>query len=189
MSLLTIRNAVPGDEVDVAKVQMCSWAQTYHGVLPDNLLHPWDGRQLAGIWRKRLVDPVSRALSYVAEEDGSRIVGFGICNEKRGRALPTTGEIALLYVLESYQGLGLGRRLLRAMASALRSNGFRSTGAWVLADNEPAIGFYRNLGGIQTVERYGQFAGYRTHELGFVWSSALLAQSGTLKGVSVDTES
>ncbi len=189
MSLLAIRNAAPGDEIEIAKVQMCSWAQTYHGILPDNLLHPWDGRELAGIWRKRLVDPVSRALSFVAEEDGTRVVGFGICNEKRGRALPATGEIALLYVLESFQDLGLGRRLLRAMASSLCNGGYRSTGVWVLADNEPAIGFYKNLGGIQAVERNGQFAGYRTHELGFVWSSALLAQSGTLKGIAVDTES
>lgn len=186
MSETRVRIAQAGDETGIARVQIDAWAQTYDGILPDKLLRPWDGKSLTGIWHKRISDPVARAQTFVAEGRNGRLVGFGICSRKRGQVLPTSGEIALLYLLRSAQGQGTGRTLMRALARASAERGRHSIGAWVLAENENAIGFYECLGGIRAVERNGNFGGYRTHEIGFIWPTGLLSCTGELKGTRVD---
>jgi len=180
----TIRSARPGDERGIAATQIVAWAQTYEGVLPDRLLNPWQEHALAAIWQRRLAEPTSRALTYVAETGDRQIAGFGTCGQTRGRALPTTGEISLLYLRRSVQRRGAGRNLMRSMSAALLSRGYRSTGVWVLAENDKAVRFYEALGGIMVASRTGQFGGHATRELGFAWPTGLLARSGALKGAA-----
>jgi ribosomal protein S18 acetylase RimI-like enzyme len=184
MSDYTIRTARPGDERGIAATQIIAWAQTYDGILPDRLLKPWEEDALTAIWYRRLAEPKSRALTYVTETGDRQIAGFGICGQTRGRALPTTGEISLLYLRRSVQRKGAGRGLMRAMAAVLQTRGYRSTGVWVLAENDRAIRFYEALGGIMIASRTGQFGGHATRELGFAWPSGLLSRSGALKGAA-----
>jgi ribosomal protein S18 acetylase RimI-like enzyme len=184
MTSYAIRQARPGDESGIAATQILAWAQTYDGVLPDRLLKPWEEPALATIWKRRIGEAGSRALTYVAETSDKEIAGFGICGQTRGRVLPSTGEISLLYLRRSIQRQGAGRRLMRAMSAALLARGYRSTGVWVLADNDKAVSFYEALGGIMVASRTGQFGGHATRELGFAWPSSLLARSGALKGAA-----
>lgn len=181
-----VRVAREGDEAAIAETQIVAWAQTYDGILPDRLVNPWKKDDLTAIWRRRLVEPRSCALTFVAEQPDEQIVGFGICGKRRGRVLPTGGEISLLYLRRSGQRKGIGRRLMRMMAAALRNRDYASTGVWVLAENTNAVGFYEALGGIQVASRTGQFGGYATHEVGYAWPTGLLARSGALKGAAAD---
>lgn len=184
MKHATVRVARRGDESAIAETQILAWAQTYEGILPDRLVTPWKQDDLAEIWRRRLDEPISRALTFVAEWPDGRICGFGICGKRRGQTLPTGGEVSLLYIRRSAQRRGTGRELMRAMAGTMLERGHRTTGVWVLADNHNAIAFYEKLGGILVADRTGQFGGHTTHELGFAWPTGLLARSGALKGVA-----
>lgn len=56
------------------------------------------------------------------------------------------GYLQHLVVRESHRGQGVGRALLQAATQALQAIGIDKTHLLVLADNEPALAFYRHLG-------------------------------------------
>ena len=56
------------------------------------------------------------------------------------------GYLQHLTVSPSHRGQGIGKALLQAATSALHAIGIDKTHLLVLADNEPALAFYRHLG-------------------------------------------
>lgn len=56
------------------------------------------------------------------------------------------GYLQHLVVQDSHRGQGVGRALLQAATQALQAIGIDKTHLLVLADNEPALAFYRHLG-------------------------------------------
>lgn len=89
-----------------------------------------------------------RVKGWVCEHDG-QVVGFcsGDC---------ATGEVLVLAVLPTFEGKGIGRRLLAEVVDELRALGHRRP--WLAAAADPAIrahGFYRALGWTPTGERDG----------------------------------
>lgn len=56
------------------------------------------------------------------------------------------GYLQHLVVQDSHRGQGVGRALLQAATRALQAIGIDKTHLLVLADNEPALAFYRHLG-------------------------------------------
>lgn len=66
----------------------------------------------------------------------------------------TTGEIIGLAVAPTYQGQGIGGRLLSLVVDALRSAGAKRI--WLAVPSDPALrayGFYRAVGWVPTRER------------------------------------
>lgn len=184
MTEFTIRRAHPGDEATIAAVQICAWEQTYRNILPARSLTPWRNEELERLWHHRIKPTQTASTTIVGTDDTGAVIGFGLSGGRRGSALPARSEISLLYILKKFHRHGLGRRLMRALANTSNDCGHSTTGIWVLSANTAAIRFYQSLGGILAVERQGMFGGYATHELGFVWSTRLLAHSGTLKGLT-----
>lgn len=74
------------------------------------------------------------------------IVGFAVGGPEREGDSVYTGELYAIYLLETYQRQGLGRRLVAAVAQELVRRDLCSMLVWVLVDN-PARGFYEALGG------------------------------------------
>jgi len=75
------------------------------------------------------------------------VVGFAGVRRKPGAAShgfgpPSSGDLELwgLYLLESHQGKGLGRRLLEAALDG------EAASLWVATDNARAISFYGHFG-------------------------------------------
>lgn len=80
-------------------------------------------------------------LFLVALDDG-RIVGTGAI-----RALDAdTAELWRLWLLEAYQGLGLGYRVLQTLMAFARASGFGSVHLQTDARQERAIRFYQRVG-------------------------------------------
>ncbi len=78
-------------------------------------------------------------VGFVAESKGE-IVGF--CT-----GITTTGEVQVLAVLPEFEGMGVGKELLRKVVEALFDSGFEKL--WLAASPDPeirAFGFYRHLG-------------------------------------------
>ena len=77
----------------------------------------------------------------------TRVAGYANYGRNRARSLFYDGEIYELYLRPEFQGLGFGRRLFTAARRDLAQSGLKSLVVWALSDNEPAVDFYRALGG------------------------------------------
>jgi len=136
--MLTVRQAVPGDAMDVAVVHVRSWQVGYRGLVPDEVLN-----------RMRPEDRVARydfdpergdgVLTLVAV-DGDAVHGFATIGTSRTEMI---GEVWALYVDPDHWRLGVGRLLIVEARARLVRRGFDQAILWVMAGNERAERFYR----------------------------------------------
>jgi GNAT superfamily N-acetyltransferase len=164
-SSFTIRPAELADAEGIAQVHVESWRTTYKGIMPDELLATLSVEQRAENWRGWLGNPESPSIFYVAEADGS-IVGFAAGGpERTGHAVYKT-EIYAIYLLQAYQGRGIGRALVKAVVEQLLSRGFTTMLIWVAAKN-PATHFYAALGGQPFASKTEPFGESAIEEIAF----------------------
>jgi GNAT superfamily N-acetyltransferase len=134
-----VRLGVPGDVVDVARVQVDTWREAYAGIVPADTLRSLDvGLRVRG-WIA-LLDRGVRLL--VAEADGEVI---GYASSGAGRDDDTTagvGELYALYVRPAWWGRGAGSALHDAALAGLVEDGSTRATAWVLEQNARGRAFY-----------------------------------------------
>ncbi|EKP95233.1 GNAT family N-acetyltransferase [Thermaerobacter subterraneus] len=106
-------------------------------------------------------DPVATA---------ERVVGFAAAGPERSGDPEFRGELGAIYVLEEYQGRGVGRRLVAAAVRELLARGHRSMLVWVLAQN-PYRRFYETLGGTRVRTRTIAIGGVDLEEWGYGWAN------------------
>lgn len=147
-----IREAAAGDAAAIARVHVDSWRTTYRGVFPEEVLARLTYEARAESWRKILVERARGEPIYVAAEADGTILGFASGGPERSGSETHRGEIYAIYLVESAQRRGLGRRLVAAVAERLNDAGCDSLLIWVLANN-PCRGFYAALGGEIVAEK------------------------------------
>ncbi len=96
---------------------------------------------------------VPAAYAHVVEhpdpERGTRLGAFALWFLNVSTWTGTHGiYLEDLYVRPELRGSGYGRRLLQTLAQVCQDRGYRRLEWWVLDWNEPALGFYRNLGAL-----------------------------------------
>ena len=120
-----------------AYVHWRSWQETYTGLMPREILD-----------RQTLEKCTDIALRFreglIVAKAGERVIGFAGYGAYRDDSLPDTGEVYALYVLQEFQGCGVGRALMQEALRRLRQ--YSRVALWVLKGNEQAIGFYRHAG-------------------------------------------
>ncbi len=139
-------------------------------------LHPADrSRYLSGVSQmseeslyKRFMSPVSRLtesqLRYLLEVDHRDHEALLAIDEDSGEAVavarfirldrPEVAEAAII-VVDSWQGLGLGKAILRLLAQAACEVGVTRFEANVLFDNAPMLALLDSLGPREAVRRDG----------------------------------
>lgn len=160
--------AGPGDAVDLARVHVEAWRETYPGMLPQPYLDRMSMAAHARRWRTRLMR--SAEITLVAE-NAEGLVGY--CSgdwSRAGGQAAGEAEITTLYVLRRAQRAGLGRRLLTSTARALAARGATSLVIWVLRDNAGARRFYERLGGACEGERPEPIAGGTVAAVAYRWT-------------------
>jgi len=172
---LEIRPAAPDDAAGIAHVHVSSWRTTYRGILPDVVLDGLDEGRRTMSQGNRLLNPPDGERTFVAVADGG-IVGFAVCGPARVPIERYSGEIYGLYLVQSYQRMGIGRALVRQAVRALAEDGHRSIYLWVLQRN-PSRAFYEALGGLPLRRKMIHIAGVRRMEVAYGWTdlSALMA--------------
>lgn len=134
----------PQDREGRAFVHYQAWQETYPGLMPESVLA---GHTLVQC-RKKVNDRRSNNTNTfvtIDRENGDRVVGFGTlsCYARDFVSVPDAGEIVALYVLQAYQGHGLGRMLMERCLAGLSQP---RVALFVLDGNEKAIGFYEHMG-------------------------------------------
>ena len=163
---ITIRQATAEDAADIARIHVTTWHETYAELIPDRVLQALTHRKRQSQW-KQILAGKGRLGTLVAEADG-KIVGFAGRGHNRDPASRFTGEIFTLYVLQSWQGLGLGKALFEQSREALATDGHERMIVWVLAEN-PATKFYEWQGGITIAERDEPMGGVLLRERAYGW--------------------
>lgn len=149
VSEVTVRDATPGDALEIAAVHIASWRTTYTGLVSPEIVaeHTQIVPRLE-IWQRRLVDPARFTVVALVDGVTCAFSAFGAMPERPQGAEPLPefdAYLESLYALAAVQGRGIGRALLAATASRLQAAGYRSLALHVLASN-PARGFYERLG-------------------------------------------
>src|SRR5258707_9937015 len=155
--LIEIRRARASDAAGVAGAHGESWRGAYQGVIPGVELEKLLTRR-GGDWWDSAIRKGSR-ISILAF--GDNVAGYANYGRNRARSLFYDGEIYELYLRPEYQGLGFGRRLFTSARRDLAQSGLKSLVIWALADNEPAVEFYRALGGKAVARSSERFGGRR----------------------------
>lgn len=174
--LMRIRKAEPKDAKGISAVHIDSWKTTYSGIVPQDYLDQLNYREREQQWQKNL----SASTVYLAETDDGQVIGFSTGGKERtGNYGAAVGEVYAIYILEQYQRRGVGRKLLEPILDHLHQQGIDEMIVLALEEN-PACGFYQNLGGKAIKRLEIEIAGRPLRETVFYWYS--LKESGLALG-------
>ena len=168
--MVTIRAANPADAGLIARVHVDSWRTTYEGVVPSEYLAGLSYRERESLWNEALTTDKLAMSILVAEKDGGNVVGFASAGPERDGNSTYKGELYAVYLLQEHQTLGLGRRLVSAVAKRLLACGINSMLLWVLKDNRRACRFYESLGGERVGRKTVAIGDADLEEVSYGWS-------------------
>jgi GNAT superfamily N-acetyltransferase len=166
--LMIIRQATPEDAAGIARVRVDTWRTTYHGIVPDEFLDNMSYEEGERRLAERLSDLESKIHAYVAVDESGQIVGFVSGGPDRDKDPVYKSELYAIYILQSHQGQGIGRRLAVILVKKLLEVGFDSMILWVFADN-PARRFYEALGGQLVKTSQFELSGATIEEVAYGW--------------------
>ena len=180
---IRVRVANLDDAGPIARVQVDAWRTTYAGIVPTEYLAGYSYRDRESKWTDILSAGRPSESNFVAETDGGEIVGFAGGGPEREGNPTCRGELYAIYLLEEHQRVGVGRRLVSAVARRLLVDGFCSMLVWVLEDNRPACTFYESLGGARVGLQTTTIGGADLAETAYGWNDiAHLAADETTGG-------
>lgn len=172
---MIIRKAKASDVEQVVDIMFKTWRTTYTGIISDEFMSLRESKREERIIKRR--DAIcgkevdgARTHNYVAE-DNRKIVGFvvcGKCMEEEPYDLKNCGEIYALYILQEYQGQGIGKELVNRTVKDLIDDKFEKVVIWALKDN-PCVEFYRKIGGDGRLTKDVQMGEQKLEETGFVF--------------------
>jgi ribosomal protein S18 acetylase RimI-like enzyme len=165
--LIEIRQARAADASAVAATHDEAWRAAYRGIIPGAELDKLVNRRGAQWW-----DSAIRKGSRISVlQFGDQIAGYANYGRNRARSLHYDGELYEVYLRPEFQGLGFGSKLFSAARRDLVQSGLKSMVVWALSDNDPAVEFYRALGG-RLVARSSERFGTRTlDKVAFAWAN------------------
>jgi ribosomal protein S18 acetylase RimI-like enzyme len=166
--MVTIREARIEDAAGIARVHVDSWRTTYAGIVPDAYLANLSYARRENLWHDILSNTSGDGYRFVAVNDEGQIVGFVSGGPKRSGDSMYQAELYSIYLLQAYQGQGIGRQLTRRLVERFLQAGITSMLLWVFAAN-PACRFYEALGGQRLRVEQADFDGVMVDEVAYGW--------------------
>lgn len=150
-----IRHATTKDAPGMGKVMVDTWLTTHYGQIPDGQWNrrrdEWTYEVSERGWRSLLGEIASgknnQDCVYVAVADDDEIVGVVVGCQPEQHIFENAAEVSAIYLSPAYQGQGLGRSLIEAVAVHQVRLGRSALIICALTTNTPAQRFYEALGG------------------------------------------
>jgi ribosomal protein S18 acetylase RimI-like enzyme len=161
----SLRRAHMLDADRIAQIHVESWRSTYAGIVPADYLASLDVGIRTVRWQEQLEKPEN--LIFVVEDSGGTF-GFVSGGMAREPVLGYDSELYAIYLLHDHQKQGAGRATMQRLASELLARRFKGMALWVLRDN-PAVGFYRRMGGRQIKEKIIEIGGKSLVQIALGW--------------------
>ena len=186
-----IRKATLQDAEAIAKVHVQSWQETYRGHLSDELLNNLSLESRTTMWTDSMNNFEADKHLFVAEVRGEivafisggklRADGFksdaldltslktgSVDSKKTASSIET--ELYAIYCLSKFQGLNIGKLLVKHLVNAFVMSGYSKMLVWVLTSN-PSKHFYMHLGAHYYTQKEIVIADVRYEEQAYVWES------------------
>ncbi len=141
---IRIRIATLDDADAIAHVHVASWNSSYRGILADEVIDARTVETRRAMWSAALQHQTDRITLVACTETGT-VVGFAGALLLNPPDRGFESYLQTLYLLEDAKGHGIGRRLLRDLATKLHDADVRNMALRVLRRN-PARQFYERLG-------------------------------------------
>ena len=130
----------------IAATRQIVWDQTYRGIYPDESIDNYDLEFYTCRDRQRMEEPDQHYYLFV---DENRCVGyFSFGPYHYGQYKDFQVCLNNLYILEEYKGMGLGKQAFTILQEHCQNHSIGKYFCGCNANNHPAIGFYRHMGGI-----------------------------------------
>ncbi|MFF2793240.1 GNAT family N-acetyltransferase [Lysinibacillus xylanilyticus] len=164
---MNIRKANSQDAQGIGKVHVDSWRTTYIGILPDDFLNNLSYEQRTDLWKKNISDATNYVL--VAENEQNEIIGFATGATRKTNSVPNATDLTSIYLLEEYQGIGIGKQLLKEIFAYFKLKGYEKVFVEVLAENKTRK-FYEYYGAQYVNNTEIKIGGKVLEELIYVWN-------------------
>ena len=164
--MVILREANIEDVGAIARVHVNAWRTTYRGIIPEDYLANLSYEKREQGWVQILKN--SDVFLYVAIDESGEIIGFACGGKDRTGNAIYQGELMAIYILEAYQGQGIGRRLTLAIVERLAMLEINSMLVWVLTEN-PACNFYQAMDGEKVYEQQIEIGGVQLDEVAYGW--------------------
>jgi ribosomal protein S18 acetylase RimI-like enzyme len=166
---MIVREAKITDAPAIARVNLDTWRTAYRKIIPAYYFAQLSYEKGESRWQEILKNVKNTGdFVYVAENDSGQIVGFAAGGCERTGKYVYEGELFAIYILDEYQRQGIGRQLVRTVATRLAELTLNSMLVWVLGDNS-ACRFYEFLGGEKVEEQQTSRAGVALKEIAYGW--------------------
>jgi ribosomal protein S18 acetylase RimI-like enzyme len=141
---VAIRAAALTDAPAIAALHVAVSQATYRDLAPPETMQRLNLAHRTARWTELLEK--GERIALVAERAG-KIIGIGSAGAASVPELGARVEILHLYVDPTHARAGIGRALMQALARTLKAQGYNGIALGVVEGNQPAIDFYRKLGG------------------------------------------
>ncbi|EON71816.1 GNAT family N-acetyltransferase [Lysinibacillus sphaericus] len=139
---MKVRTASIEDAQAIARVHVDSWKSTYVNIIPQSYLEHLSYEKRENLWQQNILNEYV----FVAENDSGEIIGFCSGGKNQNDEYSDfEGALSSIYLIENYQGKGIGKQLVQTIIQCLRNSGMNSMLVFALADN-PSKYFYEKLG-------------------------------------------
>jgi ribosomal protein S18 acetylase RimI-like enzyme len=135
----SIQEVLIKDINEISFIHILTWKESYKNIIDDEYLKGLNLHNKIDSWKKILDNKEN--FNILAINNKSEIVGFFSGGPEREDSVKC-GEVYAIYVLEKYQGLGIGYNLWKNSCLFLKNKGYSRSKLWVLENNKKAIDFY-----------------------------------------------
>ncbi len=154
------RDATQNDVAELGKLHAITWAQTYNAKNPNIQLRQYQ-------WQKAFTEENDGTwFCIVVVNKNNELIGFakGIINKNKDSA-EKQGDLNKIYLLNDYQRIGLGTKLIGHVARRFLSIGVNNMVLFGVPQN-PSCSFHEAMGGERLYSDKGTFdGGYRWRDL------------------------
>ncbi|RLQ94575.1 GNAT family N-acetyltransferase [Falsibacillus albus] len=140
---MDVRRAGNEDAPGIAKVHVDSWRTTYKNIMSDEFLMKISYEQRTDLWNKNISKDGNYV--FVAENNNGDIVGFADCGKRENNEVEDSGDLTSIYILEEYQGIGIGKELMKQLFLQFQELNYNKVFVEVLKDNKARF-FYEFYG-------------------------------------------
>ncbi len=140
---MLIREATMADAEGIAIVHVDCWRTTYKDIMPSDFLDNLSYGQRKELWKNNISNDENYV--YVAENNEGKIVGFISGGKREKNKVEASGDLTAIYILENFQTMGLGKKLIKELFFNFDELGFKTIFVEVLEDNKSRY-FYEAFG-------------------------------------------
>jgi ribosomal protein S18 acetylase RimI-like enzyme len=164
-----VRPATLQDAFAIAKVRVESWRATYRGMIPDSYLDAMSLEDSVTLWERILSAPEGSNRSVFVAETQAGVIGFAAGMMLDEKKFGLNAELTGIYLQPQVQRLGVGRRMLRAVAQECATRGATGMLVWVISENKGGRQFYEKLGAELLIEQPFTWDDLDLRETGYGW--------------------